>query len=439
MRPFCGVDKIGAGRASFRTLAAVLGLCLLAGGGCDLDLENPNAPTEEEVLSDIDGIISLAVGMQDQYASAVEDFILPSSLGTDEWGTDTRSLLSYRSLLTGEAFENSFLVVENPFAAAYEVVKSANNLIENAPQVGLGTGLETGIVALAKLYKAMALGTAIQIFEEVPIDVSVEFPVPEPRGAVLGTVLSLLESARSDLAGVSDDDLSTFRSRVLGSGFDLRNTVEAMLARYYLMAGQYQDAIDAADRVDLSVLSTFNYVTPDRNPIYNLSFGLIYVAPLQSFVDQAEVGDQRPDYWVDTSAQPFVGVPDSLLLPLREYSTADDPYPVYLPDEMKLIKAEALTELDQFGPAATLVNEVRTQVSSPVDEPVAGLNALPPEALDTKAELLAQIAYERRYELYMQGLRWEDARRLGATITVEPIFDFLPLPEQECMTNPDAC
>jgi hypothetical protein len=439
MRPFCGVDKIGAGRASFRTLAAVLGLCLLAGGGCDLDLENPNAPTEEEVLTDIDGIISLAVGMQDQYAAAVEDFILPSSLGTDEWGTQTRSLLSYRSLLTGELFENSFLVVENPFANAYEVVKSANNLIENAPQVGLGTGLETGIVALAKLHKAMALGMAIQIFEEVPIDVSVEFPVPQPRAAVLDTVLNLLESARTDLAGVTDNDLSTFRSRVLGSGFDLRNTVDAMLARYYLMAGQYQDAIDAADRVDLSVLSTFNYVTPDRNPIYNLAFGLIYVAPLESFVLQAEVGDQRPDYWVDTGAQPFAGNPDSLLLPLREYSTADDPYPVYLPDEMKLIKAEALTELDQFGPAATLVNEVRTQVSSPLDEPVAGLTALPPEALDTKAELLAQIAYERRYELYMQGLRWEDARRLGASITVEPIFDFLPLPEQECMTNPDAC
>lgn len=439
MRPFCGVDKIGAGRASFRTLAAVLGLCVLAGGGCDLDLENPNAPTEEEVLTDIDGIISLAVGMQDQYAAAVEDFILPSSLGTDEWGTQTRSLLSYRSLLTGELFENSFLVVENPFADAYEVVKSANNLIENAPQVGLGTGLETGIVALAKLYKAMALGTAIQIFEEVPIDVSVEFPVPEPRAIVLDTVVSLLESARSDLAGVTDDDLSTFRSRVLGSGFDLRNTVDAMLARYYLMAGSYQDAIDAADRVDLGVLSTFSYVTPDRNPIYNLSFGLIYVAPLQSFVDQAEGNDQRPDYWVDTSAEPFVGNPDSLLLPLREYSTADDPYPVYLPDEMKLIKAEAYTQLDQFGPAATLVNEVRTQSSSPVDEPVAGLNALPAEALDTEAELLAQIAYERRYELYMQGLRWEDTRRLGASITVEPIFDFLPLPEQECMTNPDAC
>ena len=35
-------------------------------------------------------------------------------------------------------------------------------------------------------------------------------------------------------------------------------------------------------------------------------------------------------------------------------------------------------------------------------------DALPVEALDTPAEVFAQILYERRYELYMQGLRWED-------------------------------
>ena len=436
MRPILGVEEVGAGRASFRTLAAVLGLCLLAGGGCDLDLENPNAPTEEEVLTEVDGIISLAVGMQDQYASAIEDYIMPSSLGTDEWGTQTRALASYVSLLTGEGFDRSFGVVETPFAATYQVVKSAENLIENAPEVGLGAGTETGVVALAKLFKAMALGSAILIFEQVPVDVSVEGPIPQPRATVLDEVLSLLESAQADLAGVTDDDLSAFNSRVLGSGFDLRNTVNAMLARYYLIAGRYQDAIDAADLVDPAVLSTFDYVTPDRNPIYNLSFGLIYVAPLQSFVDQAEPGDQRPSFWVDTSAEPFVGNPDSLLLPLGQYSSSGDPYPVYLPDEMKLIKAEAHTQLGQFGLAASLVNEVRTQDSSPLNEPVAGLPELPADALDTEAELLAQIAYERRYELYMQGLRWEDTRRLGTEITVTPIFDFLPLPEQECTANP---
>ncbi len=105
---------------------------------------------------------------------------------------------------------------------------------------------------------------------------------------------------------------------------------------------------------------------------------------------------------------------------------------------MKLIKAEAYTRLGQFNLAEPLVNEVRTQTSSQVDEPIAGLAALPPTALDSEGELLAQIAYERRYELYMQGLRWEDTRRFGTALTTDPTFDFLPLPQQECQTNPGA-
>jgi hypothetical protein len=422
--------------------ATLVAFCLLAAAGCDLDLENPNSPTEEEVLSDAEGIIALAVGMQDQYASAVEDYILPSSLGTDEWGTDTRSLVSYRTLFNEpSALDPSFGVVEAPFAATYSVVKSANNLIENAPQVGLGTGTETGIVVLARLFKAMALGMAIQIFEQIPIDVSVPGPLPESRDAVLTEVLNLLETARSDLQGVTDDDLAAFRSRVLGTGFDLRNTIDAMLARYYLIAGEYQDAIDAAERVDLTVLSTFTYTSPDVNPIRNLSLALIYVAPLESFVTAAEADDQRPSYWVNTSEDSYPGNPaDTLLLPLGKYTANADPYPVYLPDEMKLIQAEAYTRLSQFGLAAGLVNEVHTQASSPIDEPVAGLPEIPADLLDSEEELLAQIAYERRYELYMQGLRWEDTRRLGEAITVTPVHDWLPLPEQECLSNPaDPC
>lgn len=440
MRPFRFIRGSSVTLAPSRTLAGVLALCLGAVGACDLDLENPNSPDEVEVLGGAEGIIALAVGMQDQYASSVEDFILPSSLGTDEWGTQTRALLSYRSLYLGADFDRGYGVVEAPFADAYSVVKSANNLIEHADDVGLDPGTETGIMALARLFKAMAFGSAIQIFERIPIEVNVPGPVPQPREAVLDEILTLLESARTDLQGVTDDDLVIFRSRVLPSGFDLRNTVDAMLARYHLIAGNYQDAIDAADRVDLSVLSTFTYSSPDVNPIFNLSFGLIYVAPLASFVNEAEAGDQRPAYWVQTGEAPFSGNPDSLLLNMSKYSSQGDPYPVYLPDEMKLIKAEAYTRMGQFTLAAPLVNEVRTQTTAVLDEPAAGLPELPPEALDTEAELLAQIAYERRYELYMQGLRWEDTRRLGTDITVTPIFDFLPLPDQECLTNPsDPC
>lgn len=412
----------------------------LAGAACDLTLPNPNSPPAQDVLNTPDGLVALAVGMQAQYASGVGDFLIPPSLTTDEWGTTTRSLIAYQSLLTGNNFDASYAVVLAPWADAYRTIKSANNLLLHAPQVALGPGLEAGIVSLAKLFKAMALGTLVLQYQDVPIDVSGTAPVPRPRAEVLDTVLALLESARADYTGVTASDLSGFNSRVLGTGFSVLNTIDAMRARYSLVAGQYQQAIDAADSVKPNVLSVFTYTPPAFNPIWDLAFSTAYVRVLKSFKDQAEAGDGRVTYWADTTtANQTTGNPDSTLMPLKKFSAQTDAYPVYLPDEMKLIKAEAFTQLGTLDSAAFYVNAVRTQTSSPVDEPVANLPALDPGTqLATAPQLLAQIAYERRYELFEQGLRWEDTRRLGAAITTAPTLPFLPIPLQECDANPAA-
>ena len=37
--------------------------------------------------------------------------------------------------------------------------------------------------------------------------------------------------------------------------------------------------------------------------------------------------------------------------------------------------------------------------------------------------------------LFEQGLRWEDTRRFGTVLTTEPTVEFLPIPQQECLTN----
>jgi hypothetical protein len=407
---------------------------------CNLDLENPNSPTESEVVGDIDGIIALSVGMQAQFAFTIDDYLATSSLVTDEWGTRSLALVSYISLFTGQNFDNSFDVVADPFARSYQTIKSANNILANADAVGLGPALKAGIVSLAQLFKAMSLGMLISQYESVPIDISVPSPAPKPRAEVLDTVLTLLEASRAGIEPISDADLAGFRQRVLGTGIDLRNTINAMLARYYLMDGQYANAITAADRVNLGVLSTLTYPSPTRNPVENLAFQLRYVAGLKSFVDQAQPGDQRPAYWLDpVTVGPAANPPDSLLRNLRKYSTPTEAFPLYLPDEMRLIKAEALTMQGLYAEAAALVNAVHTQTSSTLNEPVAGfLTPIPLTSLDTEAELLDAIAYERRYELYEQGLRWEDTRRLGTGRTTTPTMTFLPLPRSECLTNPSA-
>jgi starch-binding outer membrane protein, SusD/RagB family len=428
-----------ARHAGRRLAAAAAAAALLGGCSLDLDLVNPNAPTEGEVLSTIDGVLALSLGMQEQFAGSIHHYIRAPALITDEWGTQQPALLADQALFTGTNIDPGFGVVSEPYGTTFRVIRSANNLLAAAenPSLQLGRGLQVGLRSTANLFKAMSLGMAIQNFERFPLDVDAVGAVPQDRAAVLAEVLRLLEAARTDLGTVTDAELAVFRTRALSPGFDLRNTVDAMLARYSLMAGQYQNAIAAAERVNLSVVSVFTFPAPTRNPVNNYSFGARYVAPLQSFVTEAEPGDQRPAFWVNTTVAPFLGSPPTApLLQLRQYAGNNDPYHVYLPGEMLLIRAEAHARLNQLDQARTLINQVRTKAGT-ANTPGAQLPALTAAQLPDLAAILRQIAYERRYELYMQGLRWEDLRRLGQFAGRQPKAQWLPLPERECRTNPN--
>jgi hypothetical protein len=434
----------GARNMRLGKFAALTIVCAVGASACttNLDLKNPNAPTEESVLSDVNGVIALAVGMQSQFANAIIDYMVPNSLVTDEWGTTAKSLLSYQSLLIGGSIiDPTFAVISAPYARTFQIAKSAKNVIAAAPTVGVSPAFQAGLTSLAKLYRAMSLGMLAQQFSSLPLDQTATGGVLHPRTEAYDTVIALLESARADLLNVSEADLAPFKARVLPTTFDLRNTIEAMLARYYLFRGQYQKASDAANRVNTNALSLLSYPSPNKNPIWDLSSSASagYVGGLNSFVKQAEPADKRPGYWLDLTKAPSGGnPPDTLWLPLRKYAGQNDPFPLYLPDEIKLIKAEASVRLGDLATARTLINQVRTQATSTLDEPVAGLTALDPAVFNTADALLKQIAYERRYELYMQGMRWEDTRRLPQPVNNTVTLQFLPIPTQECQANPNA-
>lgn len=435
--------------------AALLGVAAALAGCGSLDLTNPNSPPEALVLTTPDGIIALANGMQGQYAGTgvgtgmVLNQVRAVSLVTDEWGTTTRALAADRSLVTGTGVDASFGVVTGPYSTGYRVIRSANLLLENAPVVFPGPSIGTGIVALAKTFKAMTLGDLIQLYQQVPVNPVIGSNALQGRPVVLDSVIALLESARADLASVNATQLGDFGSRVQGPGYSLANVINAMLARYYLMKGSYQAAIDAAARVPLNTVSTFTYPDPVRNPMWGYAYSLLYVAGRNTFVTEAETyvvdsagtpvtrRDLRPSYWLRTDQATITGNPNLALRNLRRFQDKNETYPIYLPDEMRLIQAEAYTRLGNFATAATLVNAVRTQQSSTLDEPVAALPALPADQLDSETELLTEIVKQRRFELYQQGLRWEDLRRLAPYAGGKtPTIPWLPLPQGECLYNP---
>ncbi len=404
-----------------------------------LDLTTPNSPTEQAALSNLDGVIATELGMQDQFATSFNTYVRAPALVTDEWGTASKALAADISLYAGNGIDPSYGVVSDPYYVTYRIARTADAVIGAVPNInGISAGFAAGLTANAKLFKAMALGMAAQQYAELPIDASVTGGTPVPRAQVFAEVIRLLESARSDLQPYSNADLTGFTTRAVSTGFDVRNTIDAVLARYYLFTGQYQQALDAAKRVDVTKVSLLAYPDPAVNPIYNYGVVAGYVAPLKSWARSAEPGDKRVPFWVDTLATPPVGNPPTLqLAQFALYGTRNAPIPAYLPGEVLLTKAEAEAQLGDLPSAIADINAVRTK-SGTATTPGAQLPPLTALQLDTKDKVLAQIAYERKYELFSQGLRWEDLRRLGSLIGVQPKVTFLPMPQAECTTNPNV-
>ncbi|HEU0015784.1 MAG TPA: RagB/SusD family nutrient uptake outer membrane protein [Longimicrobium sp.] len=437
-----------------RTLGRALAVAALAAAtaGCELDLINPNAPQEEDVIRDPELILTTAVGFQSQFADNVLLFVRAPELVTDQWGTKPIALPADQSLVRGDP-DASFGVVTDPFNAAYRLARSADILTRSAPNVELSRGNQVGISVLSKLLKAMAIGHLTTQYAQLPANYDPDGAVPQPREQVRDTVIALLESAREELLTVTDAELLPFKTRVLdptaGAGIDLRNTVDAMLARYYLFDGRYTEANAAAQRVNQTAVSLLQYPNPGQNPLWNYMSASRYVGARRDFFVDAQAGDQRPAFWaIRTPATGALGLPDSSY-DFRAYGGArNDPYPLYLPQEMLLIQAEAQARLGNLAAARDLINLVRTDGRNPTTgacttsttEPRACLPPLPVEALDTIEEVMVEILYNRRYELFGQGLRWEDLRRLDAYTADRSSIpeDFLPFPEQECDRNPNA-
>lgn len=412
-----------------------LALCVaLALGACDLDLTDPNLPSSDDVLGTPEGIIRLAVGMQAEYSGQLVDPVYVSGLVTDEIGAGAATFEIYQRVdAKSEPPDNALDPSTAPWSGQYRVIHEANNLITHAPNVGLGAATVSGIVALAELYKAMALGNLIQIYERVPVTVGPEHPDPAflPRAEVLDSILGLLASAEQRMATTPPS--SEFFSQVVAPGFDVGNTISAMTARYALIAGDLALADQAAGQVNLGVLSEFLFTANDPNPLYGMwyaSGNAFQMRPEDAFRLDAEDGDQRVGYWVEAAdIDGAVGPLDELV----RYASADDDYPVYLPQEMTLIRAEVAARNDQLLVAIDLINEVRTQCSSPVDEPLACLDPVTVLDLPTQQDVLDEILRQRRYELYLQAVRWADFRRFGVSLPTG--YSFMPVPVTECDRN----
>jgi len=380
---------------------------------CNLDLRNPNSPTEGEVTTSADATIGLATGLQGRFSQSYGNFAYMGGLVNDEFASTTAALISISDAEQGSVPPGTG-IAENVFNSIYRTVRTANELLAGSDALAaqFDAGTRSGLRALAFTLKAESLGEALQSYQKIPIKTFGEIaPAYLTRAEALAYVRALLDSAAAEIAATPPSAL--FNSSILTPGVNLPNVIHLFRARYARMGGDDAAAITASNLVTRSgptAMSVLTFPAPGVNFYANVTGGTNGINPRRQWRLSMTGGDQRFTWFVVPSST-VTGRVGALLDPWNRYASPQSPLPVYFPDEALLIKAEALANTNQLAQSQAVLDSVRTDCTGNrgIDDPKACLAPL--VGALTQAQLIDEIYRNRRYELLGTGLRWEDSRR----------------------------
>lgn len=429
----------------------ICAVILLGFYSCETDFENPNAATEEQTFSSREGVFAAAIGLKQLYSTTGVRWLIETPAITTREGGITTTFQNMIELEDGgQDLPNFNSNVQGLWSSMLRVMKIAEDIDDNIDGVELEEGTRSGLVAYAKLFKAMAIGTLAQNYEQVIVQSSnnndAEF-VMRDEGFL--AAIGLLREARDAISATAVSD--EFTENITQNKIDLPNTITAMIARYSLFLGNYEDAINAANSVDQSVTSRFDYESLNPNPIW----ARVIQNDNPNFKPRDNFGLPADEFNFDEND----GRLEFYLIPLDETNQNGLPIedlsgffneiaefiPVYLPDEMNLIIAEA--NLRKSSPdvdaAISALNEVLTDTNDPFAVN-AGLEEYSgDESVDA---LLKEIYKNRRAELFLTGLSLEDSRRFNRPepsgeqmqYDEERNRNFYPYPDLERNSNPNT-
>ncbi len=431
------------------TLSIVLITIVSSLNSCETDFDNPNAATAEQTFSTRDGILAATVGMQQLYATSGIRWIVETPAITTREVAVTTTFLNLIELEDGGTnLPNFNSNVQGLWSTMYRIIKIAEDIEANADNVELLPGTKSGLVAYAKLIKAISIGALAQNYEQVITKTNADNNgIFVPRQEAFNVSITLLNEAKSLL---ESNPVSSEFTTAITNDIDLLNSVNAMLARYYLFSGNYDAAILSANNVDLNSTSFYSFETLNVNPIYNRVIlpNIPNFKPRDNFGLPAEfvfeASDERLSFYLIPSNEQSFN-----LLPVENlkgfFNTLDGIIPLYIPDEMNLIIAEAnlRKSIPNINAATIAINEVLIDSNDPFG---VNANVGPYNGPATIVALLNEVYRNRRSELFLTGMSLEDSRRFnratpsGVTVdlSVERNRNFYPFPETERNNNPNT-
>jgi hypothetical protein len=415
-------------------IAFLLGVVSLT--SCKKDFVNPNAPTTDQVFSSARGLVGVNLGAQRTYslggASVVYGLTTANGFVTNEVILmNAGNVAEFQFSRGGTAVDATNTVLANIWTNANKVIYDANSVITSAEALN-DKAYASGLIAHASILKALSIGSMSMLWEKVPAGIGTNVQFID-RAAGFAAAIATIDNA---LTKISANPISASYLTDAVAGIDYVNTLNALKARYLLFSGKNAEAITAANLVDLTKKSTFNYDAVSTNPIFttatatNNVFQVIDSTLGLPAALAPTAGDGRIAFYtsINTTVAPRFRINGF-------YNATTAGIPVYLPSEMTLIKAEAYARTNNLTSALTELNKVITKTAAA--DPFKVGAGLPASTASTAATILDEVYKNRCIELYMSGLKLEDMRRFGRP-TTERKRNFFPYPFKERDGNPNT-
>jgi hypothetical protein len=406
--------------------------------GCKKNYTDPNKAVEDQVFSSPKGLTGVVIGLQRVYtlgrASNLYNLVSINGLTTNELIVqNTGNTAEVQLAAGGNSVDGNHTMLTTFWSTCNKVIYDADKVIANAAILA-DKNYASGLIAYACLFKALSIGAMSEFWEKVPSGIGANISFIDRVDGFKKAITVIDEAA----AAIAANPVSAAFVSSMPAGIDILNTLNALKARYSLFAGLYAQALIAANAVDLTKKSSFNFDALSLNPIYEVSTSTNNVVQVKDSTLGLLVPLQ-PD--LTDKRVPFYTSINTTILPKYRISgfgaAAATAFPVYLPGEITLIKAEVYARQTVPDLVNALVELNKVITKQPASDPFGVGAGLPPSAPLTQTELLEQIYRHRCIELYMSGLKLEDMRRFGRP-NAERKRNLMPYPLRERDNNPNT-
>jgi len=431
-------------------------------GSCEkmVEVQPRNQISTEAALSTVIGYESL---LNSAYVRLIgfgyygRDFILLGDVMADNIYTEL-TYANGRYIAQNSNTVNSHF---NIWTTAYSIINEVNTIIANIDGLNdpAGQSKKAGIKAEALALRAMVYFDLARVYgyepvnvasagngfnKSVPLRLKPTAGLPDAEQVPRATVTEVYASIEADLKAA----IALFPSGASASRVRLnKGAAYALLGKSYLYSGKWAEAVTAFDdamntaNTGARLASAGTYISAfAANPNTESMFELV-INPTTQLGGVTGNNDSMYSYThpsgyntiptfggqtVSDELFALFGTGDDRKAMIFQFGgTASSPNPVFnwsdkysgargpYADNPKVIrfadvllmKAEALAEQNQFGAAATIVTQLRTNRNADVS------------IVPTDLNIKSFIQDERRRELFFEGHRWFDLKRRGLGIT----------------------